>query len=180
MSIGLRKYSHSRAALFTAALLTVAVAVPASAQNIWRWAIDDSDNRVSLSAWALTTVTHNSLHDTINYNVGPTDITPSHFHDVTFEITAYDAYYGDFGWEGRAVCLGYENEVCTDGVQVKTNLSYGPYSQLESDSIMCEEVGHALGLDHDFMPPTGSTCMMQSPTVRRWAPHDKSLINGWF
>lgn len=107
-------------------------------------------------------------------------MSPSHFHDVTFDITVYDAFYGDTRWVGQARCLGLQGGRCNEGVQVKINLSYGPYSQLESDSIICEEVGHALGLHHDFMPPTGSTCMMQDPDVRRWAPHDNTLINGWY
>jgi predicted Zn-dependent protease len=64
-------------------------------------------------------------------------------------------------------------------VQINLNAdpAYTPYTQLESDSLMCEEVGHAFGLDHK---DDVDSCMSQSWSLRRWDTHDKNHINSWY
>lgn len=52
----------------------------------------------------------------------------------------------------------------------------GPsYSTTEARSLMCEEVGHAIGLAHYC---EGNSCISQDWTDTDWTHHDDSVVNG--
>jgi len=152
---------------------------PALAANVLGWRLN-SDNLVFMSAFGLESRTHTSFHDSADFNVQPTDLVYQHSHDNVTEVTVYDGPYGDVGYYGRAICNNPQNGLCASvTIQINTAPPDGSYTQLESDSLMCEEVGHAFGLDHKDPNDTDS-CMSQNFSLRRWDTHDKSHVNGWY
>lgn len=158
-------------------LLTFAVAAMGRATNNFG-SRTSPDATVTYAHNWLTETTHNSAHDTNTYNVAPTDITPWLYHDVGGkEVSIFDHDYGPTNWYGRFVCENWGSAtLCYQG-RVDINLYWGPYTQLESDSLMCEEVGHASGLAHSS---ESSSCMSQRWDRRRWSGHDMSIVNAWY
>lgn len=47
---------------------------------------------------------------------------------------------------------------------------------MEARSLVCEEVGHAVGLAHNIGDP--DTCMSQDWNLTKLDSHDKGILNG--
>ena len=62
------------------------------------------------------------------------------------EINVYDATYSAT-WAGRWICDSADWNVCLVS-RVQINLGEGPYTDTEAKSLVCEEMGHGVGLDH--------------------------------
>jgi len=164
--------------VLAAAVLALVTSQPVIASNDLGFRTS-SDSYVSYSMYLLETTTHTSVHYSIDNNINPTDISAQPFHDIGGkEVMVFDSTgYGNTGWVGAFSCGNWgSTTVCLNG-QVDLNLYYGPYGQVESDSIMCEELGHSAGLDH---APGSSSCMSQDPTKRLWDSHDKSIVNAHY
>ena len=159
-------------------VLTFGLVATAYANNILPWRLK-GDQVILYDSFGLTTISHTSLHDTANNNMNPTDLVPQHFHETIMEVYLYDGDYGDTGWVGLETCLNLVAGNC-GSVTVQLNLHWGAFSQVESDSIMCEEVGHAFGLDHKADAENDSCMDRPVVNTRRWDPHDRGLINGWY
>jgi len=93
------------------------------------------------------------------------------------QVEVCNSRYGDTGWFGVAG-LSVSGEHIT-GAYVKLNDSYS-MTDATKDYVMCQEIGHTLGLDHqdiDFYNPPLGTCMDYSSTATVGAntqpnPHD--------
>lgn len=114
------------------------------------------------------------------YSIEPTDISTQIFLNApanSKEVNVYDYAYGDTGWYGNWSCLTWgSGNVCLIG-RVQINLTYGPYSTTDAESLVCEEVGHSVGLAHNFGSTGLTSCMSQAWAQTLLNTHDKTHIN---
>ena len=132
------------------------------------------NNIVTFNQSALTDNIHNAAHFVDDNSIEPTDISTTLFHsDPGKEVQIYDWNYGDTGWYGRWFCQSWgAGNVCLDG-RVQINLFWA-YNQQQARSLVCEEVGHAVGLAHSG---EDGSCMSQQWDETLLSPHDKAHLN---
>lgn len=160
-----------------AAVLALAVALPATATNVLGhragW-----DSTVKFNKVSLTAQVNAQFNNLISDSISPTDITPMISIDqpwADWEVNVFDANYGDTGWVGAWTCVVWGGmTTCTQG-RVYINLTYGPYTNGEVKSIICEEVGHSVGLAHSG--EVNASCMSQQPSQTKLSTHDKAHLN---
>ncbi len=137
----------------------------------------------------LTIGFHDALHYVDENAVEPTHIqTILHHHGGT-EVEVFDADYGSsaYGWyECHSSYVSGGKVVCTQS-HVHINLSASPpggtWSDVERGSLMCEEIGHALGLAHDYTANGQFSCMGRPVNwnIRDFnAEHDDLILNGMY
>ena len=95
------------------------------------------------------------------------------------EVNVFDFDYGDTGWFGRWYCNTWgAGNVCNVGT-VNINLFPKPplpLNDIEARSIVCEEVGHSVGLAHSG---AADSCMSQDWNDTLLNAHDKGeILNG--
>lgn len=153
--------------------LALLAPIPAQATNVTGWRAG-TNSTVTFNKSSLT-----ALFDAaFNYNdansIEPTDINTLVFVN-TFpeEVNVYDAYYGDTGWYGIWDCQSYSLPYCYQS-RVRINLSARNYSLADSRSLICEEVGHSVGLDHHY---GWQSCMSQSWNQTKLDSHDMDHLN---
>jgi hypothetical protein len=91
------------------------------------------------------------------------------------DVITYDDNYGPNGYTAWWQCdllVAGDSSKCNRG-RIVINLYYGTATYGEA----CQEVGHAVGLDHSTN--TGS-CMHLPPTYADYDTHDKGHINGYY
>ena len=163
---------------FSRAALVVAVALallPASAiaSNVLGHKAG-SNYVVTFNEWYLNDHTEAAFHYNDTNSIEPTNIASAIYHNTGgLEVNVHDAYYGNTGWYGEWRCRAWSGSVCTDGL-VRINLSYGPYTTTEKRSLVCEEIGHAVGLDHSS---ESASCMSQRWDRTLLTSHDKTHLN---
>lgn len=118
---------------------------------------------------------------TINWNINPhpdlnvNSITTS----GVGQINLFDDNYSGVTWSGLWECVSYSSpNVCQQG-NTYFNLLKGPYSSRDARSLVCEEVGHGVGLAHNSDSATKSSSCMQRPVCwacTRWNDHDNDEI----
>lgn len=114
------------------------------------------NSTVTFTKFALTQQFSTAFKNNDFNNIEFSDITTSIFADnVLREVNVFDQDYSPATWSGQWECLALNGNVCTDG-RVRMNLRY-VYNANEAGSLMCEEVGHSVGLDH--RNTTQATCM---------------------
>ena len=170
----MRRTSFGAAAI--AALLTFAFAIPANANHSWNgyhWArtsnpftlmlgdnVDstwDSYLRTTSSDWSQSTV--------LDTTVVAGQTKPRHCGATSGRVEVCNAKYGNNGWLGIASIWVTGGVHITQGT-VKVNDTYFSTAQYNTSAwrnlVMCQEVGHTLGLDHqdtNFTNPNLGTCM---------------------
>lgn len=115
--------------------------------------------------------------------INPTQLTSLYAGSVSGAyINIVDNDYGATGWNGLYDCAtGPNYGVCQRG-DVLINL-YPPYvpggtwSATERRSLTCEEMGHALGLAHDY---TRNGCMSQDWGATDYTGHDDTHLDNWY
>lgn len=133
-----------------------------------------SNATVTFNHSLLETNAHNAAHYNDENSIEPTDISTSLYHETAgLEVNIYDYNYGNTGWYGRWYCRRWSGSICLEGV-VQINLSYGPYTVTEMRSLMCEEVGHSVGLAHSG---ENASCMSQQWDKTLLTSHDKGILN---
>lgn len=165
-----------------AVMLGVMAATPAQAGNDLGHRMPDNTpkiKRTDLSAGftdALEWVRVNEMN--------PTNLDGSYTSDITVtNINVVDSNYGAIGWVGMWDCASWgSGNTCKRG-DVYLN-QYGPYipggsyDATERRSLVCEEVGHAVGLAHRLV---NEGCMSQEWDRTRWTnDHDNVHINNWY
>lgn len=120
-----------------------------------------------------------NITNAFNYNdvnsVEPTDISTTLFTNSTQkEVNIYDYNYGDTGWYGRWFCQTFKSGTlwCLDG-RVQINL-YWSYTVTQARSLVCEEVGHSVGLSHSA---ENASCMSQQWDKTLLSSHDRAQLN---
>jgi hypothetical protein len=125
-------------------------------------------NLLGHTAGTTQTVTFNKSNLTaqmsgaFNYNdfmsIEFSDInTMIYTNDGPREVNVNDQTFSAADWYGRWTCNEWNaaQDVCVKGT-VNINLKYA-YTDDEAKSVMCEEIGHSVGLDH--RETTDNTCM---------------------
>ena len=107
------------------------------------------DQYVTVAKMFLTNQMDFAVEFNVNFNWNPTDINSNGWiwvNDSGKEADVYDANYSAT-WYGKWTCLDFDWSVCRNS-KVQINMSYGPYTDTEAKSLVCEEMGHAVGLAH--------------------------------
>ena len=98
----------------------------------------------------LSTNSHNAYHSNADHDIGPTDIQRIEIHGWdTVDVRVNDAAYGNT-WIGWWECHDWgANGYCNHGhSHLNTSWAAVPENYWVTLSVMCEEVGHSVGLDH--------------------------------
>lgn len=144
------------------------------------------NSTVTFLKYYLTTVVSNAFNFNDMNSIEVTDIattintTTNPDNDIYYprEVNVYDADYGDTGWYGRWACTTWGSfGVCVVGA-VNINLFPEPplpLNDAEARSLVCEEVGHAVGLAHSR---DANSCMSQDWALTLLNAHDKGILNG--
>jgi hypothetical protein len=94
------------------------------------------------------------------------------------DVSVFDANYGDSGWWGVAECMVLQSATICEHHHVRINRFHSPggdgWSATERRSILCEEIGHTLGLRHR---DASGTCMSQRWNETHFNSHDDDHIN---
>lgn len=134
----------------------------------------------------LASTFHDAAHDTDTTDVEPTDVYTLIYHDGTREVTINDYDYNNpygYGWYechdeylsgGLLICLDSHVHIDTYLYGNTQNPPGTSYSTTEARSLMCEEVGHAIGLAHSS---EANSCMSQDWGETDWTVHDDGVVN---
>lgn len=123
-----------------------------------------------------------AVNNIVNNQYNPTDLqasfsTASDCPDSLYDVCVFDSFYGNTGWIGVNQCAGtttgsHPNQVCSLAFN-KYNLDETPNNK---PSLVCEELGHSVGIRHRFTDPV--SCMSQQGNVL--VTHDKNHINSQY
>lgn len=146
---------------------------PAFASN---WLYDLGSRDVNFQMCELTNNTHDAFRNNGDHDIGPTAIVR---HEV-YGCYAYDVFINDFDYgtddpRGFWHCHeGQDANSCEWG-HAHINTSWGaiPEDYGETLEVVCEEIGHGVGLWHQG---TTDSCMSTSD-ARHLDEHDKYMIN---
>ena len=170
------------------ALSLAALAEPAGAANTLNVRVPNGSD-LRMTYYVLSTRFTNAS-DFVRINrLNPTDINATRTADTTIRtVNLHDTDYGNTGWSGEYQCMsGFSYLgvwVCEDG-RVRYNLSSsvapgGSYDDTEARSLACEEMGHAMGLDHDYGAGGVGSCMSQNWGATDYSSHDREQLNAWY
>ena len=115
-------------------------------------------------------------------NINPTDLTVvmcTQNGSVSCgikEVNIADSDWGDSGWYGQWDCISWESPTVCDTGWVDLNTYYGPYTDNVMRSLVCHEVGHAMGLAHTS---DSTSCLLtySPPWPVYLNAHDVGIIN---
>lgn len=168
------KWYKVGAAVALVTLWLTAASVAAWAGN-WLGFTAGGNNTVEFDECSLTTQMHTAFHSNDNHDIAPTAITSVGYHRCDqSEVQVRDASYGTNDPPGWWHCHVWGPAgICSYG-EVHLNLSYS-YTVNSALHLVCQEIGHSVGLDH---PTSGLSCMREA----MWSnlhliQHDINLIN---
>lgn len=123
---------------------------------------------------------HDAWHSNNSHDIAPTDINPTHAHScATVEVRVNDSFYGLNQPPGWWECHDGSPSVCLSG-HVHINLDKaGSYSTALKLALICQEVGHSVGLAH---ADTGNSCMHNPLSTLRQhlVQHDIDILNSQY
>lgn len=165
--------------LWTLAIgLAVVGVVPsvASATNV-TGLTTGTNSTITFHQYYLDTQFHNAFHHTDSNDIEPTDITTSlwgHSGGTRREVNVYDyvSASSNYGW---ATCVSLSGSTCSEWTVVM-NQAYS-YTDRMAESLMCEEIGHSVGLDHRFVD---GTCMSQQFDEYHIDTHDHNHLDSLY
>lgn len=140
------------------------------------------DADVWFNQCALTTTTHNAFHNNDSHDIEPTQITThlSAAHDAcdTEDVRINDFGYGTDNARGWYECHAFHSSQNCDKGHAHINTSYStvPENYDETEEVVCEEIGHSVGLAHTSAT---SSCMSTSDSSHLDG-HDKDVINNHY
>lgn len=148
-----RHRSGSIFVVFVVGLLVGLLAGSASAGN-WtgRRAGDDPQGDVRFSQCNLMTNTHDAFHSNDSHDIEPTQVQTHLYHTCTaYEVYMNDLAYGTDDPTGWYECHQYDPypNICLEGhAHINTSYSNIPEDYNRTLTLVCEEIGHSVGLDH--------------------------------
>lgn len=163
------------AALVALPLLVAGVAFAAN------WVTTDSAYKaggpnVVFHQCELSNNSHDAFHSNDSHDINPTAINSSLFHGCdTEDVRINDFAFGTDRPAGFYECHAFNSPQNCDRGHAHINTSY---SQIPEDYqftllIICEEIGHSVGLAHAGDP---DSCMSVGP-ARHLTNHDQGLLN---
>ncbi len=138
------------------------------------------DSNVWFNQCAMQANTHDAFHANDSHDIEPTDITTSlsAAHDAcdTVDVRINDFGYGTNRPRGFYECHVFNSpQNCDEGhAHINTSYSAIPENYNETLEVVCEEIGHSVGLDHsDF----DSSCMSNDVNARHLDGHDQGHLD---
>lgn len=168
-----------------AVLLSVAVAAPAHAGHTWgdyHWARTTNPFTLQLgdnvsSAWdgyLSTTSADWSVSEVLDTTIVPGTTTPKRCRPSWGRVEVCNAAYGRNGWLGLAQIWLSGSHVTQGAVKVNdTYFTMATYNTADwRNHVMCQEVGHTLGLGHTSEDGSSQdTCMDYSDSATSTHPN---------
>jgi len=140
--------------------------------NGWR---TGTNSTISFGQCNLTSLFHTAAHD-VDVQVESTQVTTTLLHSCDDgETRVFDFAY-DSAFFGKWECHQFAGNICVMG-HVHIDLvdpPGGSYSDVEAQSLMCEEIGHSVSLAHSS---ENGSCMSQQWDEQNLSTHDKGVIN---
>ena len=124
----------------------------------------------------LSNNSHDAVHANDTHDIEPTAITSSMIHGCdTEDVRANDFPFGLDERTGWYECHAFNSpQNCNRGhVHINTSYSNIPEDYDRTLRLICEEIGHSVGLAH---ANDQDSCMSTS-TAKHLTNHDKGLIN---
>lgn len=174
-----RRRSSFIAAACVAPVLVLLPTSPAHATNDNTVRVPDG-TPVYLYRNSLTTGFYNAVEYVRQNGINPTDMTSLYASGVSSTyINIVDNDYGPF-WFGMWDCATGDNVgVCSRG-DVFLNIGVTPpggWSDTKYRSLVCEEMGHGIGLAHRY---TENGCMSQDWADTDYSSHDDAHLNSYY
>lgn len=161
-----------RIAMVASLVLALAIAPVSYAGNVLGHRAG-TNSTVTFDQVSLTSTIHSAFDFNDINNIEPTQISTTLYHGSGGkEVNVFDANYGDTGWAGRYLCVQGDGNTCEEG-WVQINL-YWSYTTTQARSLVCEEVGHSVGLAHSSQT---SSCMSQQWDRTFLSSHDMGELN---
>jgi hypothetical protein len=126
--------------------------------------------------------THDAFHGNDTHDIEITRISSSmsssHEACDTVDVRINDYNYGTDKPTGWYECHVWHSSTSCDQGHAHINTSYGdiPEDRGRTMRLVCEEIGHSVGLDHSG---EDASCMSAS-TARHLTDHDENTINGHY
>lgn len=141
---------------------------------------DQRDGSISFHKCDLISLFENAFNDNNTHDIAPTRIFSNPVNnscnngDVRINDYAYDQSLYIGWWECHAIAEG--GNICDAG-HIHIDLNETAYSAGDALSLVCEEIGHSIGLGHR-PESTGTTCMKGVWANRHLdTDHDRNVIN---
>lgn len=155
-------------------VITTILSLAALGANLNGWRTG-TNSTISFGQCNLTNLFHTAFHD-VDLQVESTDVSTTLIHACDEgETRVFDFEY-DSSFFGRWECHQFAGDICVMG-HVHIDLvdpPGGSYSDIEAQSLMCEEIGHSVSLGHST---EDGSCMSQQWDEQNFSPHDKGVIN---
>ena len=182
---GFLKAARLRPSLTLVALVLLLIPSEALAGNIGPWRANNDYSEVGFAVCDLNAGSWDAFFSNDPHDVEPTDVTTTIWAtcsdggtDDRIDVRVNDYNYGANGKAGWAECHYLNTASVCDNAHVHLNLYYGPYSSSDWLHLVCQEVGHTIGLDH---AASGLSCMRQGYWGNlHLVQHDKDIVNSLY
>lgn len=176
-TVALKRMSSVACGVTIAAALAVGTA-PVLAGN---WiGYDAGDKLVFFDLCNLEANTHTAWHNNNDHDITPTDIVSQHAHDCfpAYDVVANDLAFGLDDPTGWYECHNVVGSDCRDGhVHLNTSYSNIPEDFNRTLTLVCEEIGHSVGLWHSG---SSASCMSSNSAALHLDAHDKAMIDALY
>lgn len=113
--------------------------------------------------------------------INPTDLntTSASSHGANVDVVSMDGNFG-CAWYGRVSCAAVAAGSKCNHWHVSYDLDCGALTDGEARSVVCEELGHTVGLRHGSTGTNRSSCLARPVNWSnvRWSSHDRAHVNG--
>jgi hypothetical protein len=170
------------AALGTVAALAAIPAPSAVATNVMGHRMPDGTPTYIMRT-NLTAGFQNAVETVRQSEFNPTDLTTLYTSTLSQAyLQVVDGDYGNIGWAGLWTCGNWGSGNICRRADIYLNLDSsappgGTYDATERRSLVCEEMGHGVGLAHRYV---NAGCMSQNWGRIHWTDHDKNHVNNWY
>ena len=141
------------------------------------WAVAGG-NPIEFTQCDLTATVHDFFHSNYDHDIAPTDIVPTGSHScTTIDVGTGDDNFGS-GALGFAECHDFVSPNTCNIAHAHIDLSHPlvPEDFTQTLKVVCQEVGHAVGLRHRVSPV--NSCMWSgSSGGPHFDTHDRNVLN---
>lgn len=140
-----------------------------------------TNNVVFFNECNLGATIHQVFHANNDHDIAPTDINPDLVHTcIETEVRINDAEFGLSEFRGFYHCHQFFPNPQTCSIShVHINRSYSDIREDygRTESVVCEEIGHSVGLGHLSQNSSLDSCMVLTRDLRHLSAHDKNHLN---
>jgi hypothetical protein len=124
--------------------------------------------------------THDAFHANNDHDIAPTDIFTTLAHSCNeAEVRINDAEFGLSQPKGFYHCHAMSGPQNCSNAHAHINRSYPdiPENYGPTEHVVCEEIGHSVGLGHHSQNSNLDSCLVLLSGKRHLAGHDKNHLN---